>query len=428
VTLIADLPKLGLTPALAVEGVHELLDAIAPFSDVADRDHASLVRECARARARLQALELKLVAAADKARVPTDSGAASTAAWHASVTNTEPAESARQTKLATALDEEALAGTAGALGHGEVSAAHAVVIAAAIKALPEGLAPDEVAKVEADLLAKARVMNPKALRKAARRALEALARERAVVDAHEDTQIREEEERARAKTRLTLHDNGDGTVTLHATVPTLAAAVLKKVLDQMTSPRRGRLGATEAQAGGPGTANPTSPVYNWARRRGEVFVSLLERLPTDHLHSKVAATVVVNLDHDTLRDGLAAAGLDTGDVISAAEARRLACSAGLVPAVLGGASQPLDLGRTQRFFTEAQRVAGALVHETCAADGCDMPYAWAEAHHRQPWSAGGRTDQRELVPLCSFHHQRIHDPTYHHHYRADGSIAFTRRT
>ncbi len=96
--------------------------------------------------------------------------------------------------------------------------------------------------------------------------------------------------------------------------------------------------------------------------------------------------------------------------------------------MLGGASQILDLGRTQRFFTQAQRLAGALGHQTCAADGCETPYAWAELHHRHGWAQGGRTDQRDLVPLCGFHHQRIHDPKYHHRYRPDGAITFTRRT
>ena len=85
-----------------------------------------------------------------------------------SLTNTEPAESARQTKLATALDEPSLAGTSSALGAGAVSAEHAAVIAGAIRRLPAGLTVEQVAAVESDLLAKARRMNPHQLRKAAR--------------------------------------------------------------------------------------------------------------------------------------------------------------------------------------------------------------------------------------------------------------------
>ena len=425
-TLLSDLPALGLSPASAVEGVHELLDALAPLEAVPQGEYAVLVRETDRALTRLQALKLKLLAAADKAGVAADSGAASTSQWHAKTTNAEPAESCRQTKLAKALDEDALAGTADALGEGAVSAAHAAVIAAAIKALPVGLSAEQVSAVEADLLAKAGRMNPKELRRAARRALEAIERDRARVDAHEDQLLREEEAQARARARLSLHDNGDGTATLHAVTTTLAAAILRKILDEMASPRRGRLGATTAHAGE--LAHPGAAGFDWARRRGEAFTTLLERLPTDHLHGKVAASIIVTTDLDTLREGVRAAGLDTGEVISAAEARRLACTAGIVPAVLGGASQLLDLGRGHRFFTEAQRVAGALRHQSCAAEGCDVPYAGCEAHHRTPWHTGGRTDLRDLVPLCGFHHQRIHDPGYHHRHRPDRAITFTRRT
>src|SRR5687768_7246586 len=114
-TLIHDLPAIGLPPGFAVDGIHELLDALAPLEPLPRSEYALLVRETDRALTRLQALKLKLLAAADKAGVAADSGAASTSQWHAKATNTEPAESARQTKLAQALDEEELGGTADAL-------------------------------------------------------------------------------------------------------------------------------------------------------------------------------------------------------------------------------------------------------------------------------------------------------------------------
>ena len=71
----------------------------------------------------------------------------------------------------------------------------------------------------------------------------------ASVDAHEDQLVADEEAAAREKTRLTLHDNDDGTVTGHFTVPTLHGHLLRKVMETMTAPRRGRLGAAEAQVG-----------------------------------------------------------------------------------------------------------------------------------------------------------------------------------
>src|SRR5699024_6331271 len=136
---------------------------------------------------------------------------------------------------------------------------------------------------------------------------------------------------------------------------------------------------------------------DWANAHGLALCELIEHLPTDHLSPKTAATIVVTLDEQTLRGRVAAAGLDTGEKISAAHARQLACSSGLVPVVLGGKSQPLDLGRSARFFSESQRTALATQHNQCAADGCERPYAWCELHHLKPWSEGGHTDLDQAV-------------------------------
>ncbi len=124
-------------------------------------------------------------------------------------------------------------------------------------------------------------------------------------------------------------------------------------------------------------------------------------------------------DLATLRTDLGVARVDTGQTITAGQARRLACTAGIVPAVLDGESLPLDLGRTRRFFTEAQHTALATRYTECAATGCDRPYAWCDLHHEHPWSTGGHTTLDMAVPLCGFHHHRVHDPTYTHQIDTD---------
>jgi hypothetical protein len=399
-------------------GVHALLDDAGDVRLVSG-DYATAVREVDRAVARLQAVRLSLVAAADKASVAAGSGMSGTGAWLSKQTRTTGAAAAGQVALAGAL--EGLPATGAALRDGEVSAEHAAVIADATRRLPVSLDHTQRAAVEERLVEQARTLDPAALRRQARRALERVA-SREEADRHHDRVLRDEEARARAKTRLTMHDNHDGTLTGHFTVPTIAGAILKKVIGQLVSPRRGRLGATQAQTG------PTGDNVDWAHRQGEAFAELLEHLPTDRLHTKTAATIVVTLDHTQLTADLAAAGIDTGHEISAGEARRLACGAGILPAVLNGASLPLDLGRTRRFFTQAQSVALATRHTTCLADGCDRPYAWTELHHQDPWALGGRTDLAKAEPLCGFHHHRIHDPAYHHRRHPDGSITFHRRT
>ena len=398
--------------------VHAALDGAGDASLVSG-DYARVVQETDRAISRLQAIRLSLVAAADKAAVAQASGMSGTGAWLSKQTRTTGAAAAGQVALAGAL--ESLPATGAALREGVVSPEHAVVIAAATRQLPTTLDAKDRAVVEAGLVEQAKRLDPVALRKKARRALELVA-SREEADRHHDQVLREEEARARAKTRLTLHDNHDGTVTGHFTVPTLAGAILKKILGQLASPRRGRLGSSQAQAGPIG-----GDAVDWAHRQGEAFVELLEHLPTDRLHGKTAATIVVTLDHTQLLGDLAAAGVDTGDQISAGEARRLACGAGILAAILNGPSLPLDLGRTRRFFTEAHRVALAVRHSTCLADGCDRPYAWTELHHQDPWATGGRTDLDKAEPLCGFHHHRIHDTSYLHRRHPDGSITFHRR-
>ncbi len=431
-------PSPPLAVADSVRQVHSVLDRCAGVKDLTGYAASNLIGELERAVTRLQALKLSLVAVVDKTDVATDAGMTGTGAWLAARSRTDGASAAKEVRLATALDQ-GLAVTGAALGEGVLSTEHAHVIAHTAQQLPAGLDAAERAAIERSLVAVAKRVDPVALRKAARRALAAAERDQAQVDAHEDALLRTEEDQALAKTRLTLHDNQDGTITGHFTVPTLAGQILKKVIQQITSPRRFAQRAAKdakthaARHGDDLTAAQVAEAtweafraedLDWSHKYGRAFVELLEHLPTDHLSGKVNATILVTLDHDKLKASLGAAHLDTGHDVSASEARRLACGAGIVPAVLGGKSQVLDLGRTQRFFTEAQRVALALTYDTCAAEDCDRPYAWTEHHHQDPWATGGQTDLDKAVPLCGYHHQRIHDPGYHHRITRDG----TRRT
>jgi Domain of unknown function (DUF222) len=413
----------GPSATLATAELHACLDRLGAVDPgrVSGEEQAALVRELSRAEARVAGLKLKVLAAAEKAKTARSAGSASTGQWAAKLSRSDGPEAQRQVALAGRLARRTA--TQQSLAHGDISSAHAEVILAADRRLPEGVSAAQRAAVEATLIEKAHTMSPATLRRAARRTLEVIEPDPSTVDAHEDSLVRDEEAAARAKTRLTLHDNHDGTLTGHFTVPVLHGHLLRKILETITAPRRGRLGTSQTQAG-----PAQGPAADWSHARGTAFCELIEHLPTDHLHPRTAATLVVTLDEEALASRLAAAGLDTGESISSGEARRLACNAGIIPAVLGGASQVLDLGRSKRLFSDPQRVAVGITHHTCAADGCERPYAWCELHHRKPWAQQGRTDLADAIPLCHFHHQRIHDTGYLHHQRPDGSIRFSRRT
>jgi hypothetical protein len=121
--------------------------------------------------------------------------------------------------------------------------------------------------------------------------------------------------------------------------------------------------------------------------------------------------VVLNLIStlDELRAGIpGTARLDTGAPRSVAALRQLACEAQIVPAVMAGASQVLDLGRSCRHFNRAQHRAAALRDRGCVAPGCDAPPSACHQHHSRWWIRGGPTDLDNAALLCGFHHRMIH--------------------
>ena len=189
-----------------------------------------------------------MVAAADQARIAKDAGFTGPTRGSPRPPTVSRADAARQVALATEL-EAGHDATAAALDAGLVSPGHAAVIVHATSQLPHTVSEEQRQVVEAPLVEKASRFSPDQLRRVARRAIEAVEPDQTVVDAHENELVRCEEQAARDKCSLTLHDNGDGTTTGHFTIPALAAAILGKVIDAMTAPRRMRERVPRTQTG-----------------------------------------------------------------------------------------------------------------------------------------------------------------------------------
>ena len=97
---------------------------------------------------------------------------------------------------------------------------------------------------------------------------------------------------------------------------------------------------------------------------------------------------------------------DTGDDDAGGLAARLRAAIALLPPALGGTpSELLDLGRTTRVVSAAQRRSLAVRDGGCVFPGCDRPVAWCDAHHLRHWLHGGPTDLANLVLLCRAHHR-----------------------
>jgi hypothetical protein len=102
---------------------------------------------------------------------------------------------------------------------------------------------------------------------------------------------------------------------------------------------------------------------------------------------------------------------------------QLQAAARLLPPVLDGApTQPLEVGRTTRVVQPAQRVALAVRDGGCVFPGCERPLSWCEAHHLIHWLDGGPTDLANLALLCRAHHRAVHEGGWRLQRQPDGRL------
>jgi hypothetical protein len=421
-------PRLPQHPILgAVEGVRASLKAVADASPtfMSADDKATALVELVRAEGQLAELRLRILA--DAGDLVATTAARDAAGWLAHATRSPYADSRADLLLAEALDRDHSL-LAAAMREGGATLAQAHVIHRALTALPSSVDAESVALAESHLVDRAAELGPKELGRIGRRILDVVAPE--VAERAEAARLADLEGHADQQTRLTMRRLGDGTTRIAGRLPDHAATRLATCLEAFASPR--------VDTGSRSHGDPV-PRLAYPRRLGQAFIQLLETLDSRRLpvHGGDATTVIVTVPLTSLQSDLAAADLLgaglvpgdelTGDRITATQARRLACTARILPAVLGGDGVPLDLGRTKRLFSPAQRKALMLRDRACRAEGCETPGTWCEAHHLASWSSGGPTDLTNGILLCSHHHHRAHDAGYRTDRLANGDLRFHRR-
>ena len=291
-----------------------------------------------------------------------------------------------ETTSAAGLAEQAAA-------DGQISHKHATVIGRALQDLPGDTTLEQRQFAERALIKDAQRYSPTDLATRARRITDQYKPE-PQVDADEDRLLRRREAMARAKTSFQLWDHHDGTWSGRFTIPELHGRILKTILDAYTAPRRSHLDPA---------ADPFEPLD---KRQGKAFCQILEHIPTSKLPDAGGSPIriVVTIDESKLRSNVAAASLATGERISAGALRRLAANHSIIPAVLGGDSVPIDLGRSQRLFTKEQRDLLAMMDGGCTGPGCDRPPSWCEVQHTDRWAALGETNLDKATLHCNACH------------------------
>jgi hypothetical protein len=320
-------------------------------------------------------------------------GATSLPVWLRDRLRISIGEAHRRVVLSRLLDTHP--GIATAMSDGSVNPEQATAIGRALADLPDDLDPALRVRAEAVLLEQATQFCPEVLTKLGARILDHIAPE--VAEEALRRKLEQEEARARIARTFTISKPVSGLARVHGWLDVESAAVVSAAIDPLSKPQPGEDGSG-LRSPGQRRADALVEICRLAMRTGDLPPSRGE-----------APQIAVTMNVEALRSGVGAAGVfDTGDLVSASVVRRLACDARIVPAVLGGDGDVLDVGRTQRLFTGPLRRAVVLRDGGCAFPGCDRPPKWCDCHHIEHWADGGATSLTNAVLLCGHHHRLIH--------------------
>ena len=181
--------------------------------------------------------------------------------------------------------------------------------------------------------------------------------------------------------------------------------------------------ALRAAMGDPDPADRPGGTRTTEQRRFDAFADICRDYNNHRNHghgNNPVATVNVHVNEQTLL-GSSADGFDPhaicdlvpGGPIPRDSARMLLCDSYLARIVLNAKGEPIDLGRTQRLFSPAQKRAMiARDGPHCVVPRCREPVEHCDAHHLDPYETGGPTNLTNGAHVCRGHHRDIHKRGY----------------
>ncbi|HEY6742229.1 MAG TPA: DUF222 domain-containing protein, partial [Lapillicoccus sp.] len=213
--------------------------------------------------------------------------------------------------------------------------------------------------------------------------------------------LQEAEDRHAGLTVLSCgHDIGGGITEYRLRLNPEARAVVEAAINAASAPK---------------VVNGVRDARTVDQRRGDALTAVCRRATANTpmvTRAGAKATVLVTIGLDDLKDrtrpGVLVGGVDGGALLGPETVRKLACDANVIPVLLGGHGQLLDLGGARRAFTSAQHRALWLRDRHCTFPGCTVPGTWADAHHIRHWADGGPTDLTNGTLLCGRHHTIVH--------------------
>ena len=133
----------------------------------------------------------------------------------------------------------------------------------------------------------------------------------------------------------------------------------------------------------------------------------------------------MHADAEVLEAGAGgSSGLADGTHVAGETCRRLACDAARVVMRHAADGAVLDVGRRTRAISPGLR--RTLEHRDA---GCRFPgrgNRLCDAHHVEPWAAGGATSLANTLLLCRRHHRAVHEEGFSIELGPNGEARFSR--
>jgi hypothetical protein len=282
-----------------------------------------------------------------------------------------------------------LPNTISALSTGEISVAHATVIAReTATAIKNGLSPESVFRVEQTALAHAEFHTPGQVASKVKTTIAKLAPE----------DFEEIVDRARDSRRVTFYPEADGMATVVAILPAEDAQTVMKSIEAYIVKRDGEDAAEWS-------------VLSADMKRADALTAIasqaLASMANDVQPHRRPITISVAIDLPTLLGLAENPGQLAGyGAIPASVARRLAADGNWQRFV----SDPttgnlLDFGREK--YTPPQELVDYLLarDRVCRFPGCRRTGQSSDIDHAQSWETGGETNPANLGLLCRRHHR-----------------------
>ena len=392
-----------LTDSQLLATLDAVLDALTDdrFRCPTDREQLDTLVASLRVDARLHAWQTGLAARVETSEAAWREHGTSTTTWLAESQNLTQKEARRLIKGGQDLDRFPIIAAAARDGH--VLPTQMDAITTVLRHLPVDFPAQTMAEAQELMVGFAATHNSVELRRLTRHLLDVLAPDTA--DQLEAERLERELAEANRHRFLDFRADGHGPVLFRGSLPVMDAEPFIRIIDAYAAAQKRALDALDPHA------DYVSP----SMRRADGLLAMIHehaRHGSAPLHGGDRPRITITLNYNTLLAHAHTAGLvdprgcltTTGEPITPGQLRQLLCDADLLPVVLGGPSDILDVGRTQRLVTPPIRAALEQRDAGCVFPGCDTPPVGCHAHHVIPWWAGGDTALPNLVLVCPHHH------------------------